>query len=82
MAYCFAWDHDPMGKWGCKAITMACDGKDESCPFFKTMEQHKADRDVANERISTLPEYHQENISGKYYGGYKPWRKREVTKNV
>ena len=38
MAYCFAWDQNNRGVWGCKATTMECDGRTEGCPFFKTNE--------------------------------------------
>jgi hypothetical protein len=71
--YCFAWDQNNRGVWGCKATTMECDGRDEGCPFFKTNEQHKADRQAANERIATLPDWQQTAISEKHYGGEKPW---------
>ena len=73
MAYCFAWDQNNRGVWGCKATTMECDGRNEGCPFFKTNEQHKADRQAANERIATLPDWQQTAISEKHYGGEKPW---------
>jgi hypothetical protein len=71
--YCFAWDQNNRGVWGCKATTMECDGRNEGCPFFKTNEQHKADRQAANERIATLPDWQQTAISEKHYGGEKPW---------
>lgn len=73
MAYCFAWDQNNRGVWGCKATTMECDGRNEGCPFFKTNEQYKADRQSANERIATLPDWQQTAISEKHYGGEKPW---------
>ena len=73
MAYCFAWDQNNRGVWSCKATTMECDGRNEGCPFFKTNEQHKADRQAANERIATLPDWQQTAISEKHYGGEKPW---------
>lgn len=73
MAYCFAWDQNNRGVWGCKATTMECDGRNEGCPFFKTNEQHKADRQAANERIATLSDWQQTAISEKHYGGEKPW---------
>ena len=73
MAYCFAWDQNNRGVCGCKATTMECDGRNEGCPFFKTNEQHKADRQAANERIATLPDWQQTAISEKHYGGEKPW---------
>ena len=73
MAYCFAWDQNNRGVWSCKATTMECDGRNEGCPFFKTNKQHKADRQAANERIATLPDWQQTAISEKHYGGEKPW---------
>ena len=78
MAYCFAWDQNNRGVWGCKATTMECDGRNEGCPFFKTNEQHKADRQAANERIATLPDWQQTAISEKHYGGEKPWAKPNI----
>ena len=78
MAYCFAWDQNNRGVWGCKATTMECDGRNEDCPFFKTNEQHKADRQAANERIATLPDWQQAAISEKHYGGEKPWAKPNI----
>ena len=59
--------------WGCKATTIDCNGMDESCPFFKTVEQHMADREAANERLASLPDWQQTAISEKHYGGEKPW---------
>lgn len=73
MAYCFAWDQNNRGVWGCKATTIDCNGQDESCPFFKTVDQHRADREAANERLATLPDWQQTAISEKHYGGEKPW---------
>jgi cell fate (sporulation/competence/biofilm development) regulator YmcA (YheA/YmcA/DUF963 family) len=57
---------------------MDCDGKDENCPFFKTMEKHLADREAANKRIATLPDWQQTAISEKHYGGEKPWSKPNI----
>ena len=78
MAYCFAWDQNNRGVWGCKASTMECDGRNENCPFFKTNEQHKADRQAANERLASLPDWQQTAISEKHYGGEKPWAKPNI----
>ena len=82
MAYCFAWGQNAMGKWGCKATTIDCDGKDENCPFFKTMKKHLADREAVNERIATLPNWQQTAISEKHYSGEMPWKKCGVVDNV
>lgn len=73
MAYCFAWDQNNRGVWGCKATTMDCDGLHEECPFYKTMEQHRIDREAANERLTSLPDWQQTAISEKHYSGEKPW---------
>ena len=73
MAYCFAWDQNNRGVWGCKATTMDCDGLHEECPFYKTVEQHRADREAANERLTSLPDWQQTAISEKHYSGEKPW---------
>ena len=74
MAYCFAWDQNVMGKWGCNATTLTCDGQNEKCPFFKTMEQHRADQKKAFEHIAKLPEWQQVSIADRHYGGEMPWR--------
>ena len=73
MAYCFAWDQNVMGKWGCNATTLTCDGKNEKCPFFKTTELHLADRKAAFERIASLPKWQQISIADNHYGGEMPW---------
>jgi cell fate (sporulation/competence/biofilm development) regulator YmcA (YheA/YmcA/DUF963 family) len=52
---------------------MDCDGLHEECPFYKTVEQHRADREAANERLASLPDWQQTAISEKHYGGEKPW---------
>ena len=72
-SYCFAWDQNRLGAWGCKATTIICDGMKEDCPFYKTMSEHIQSRRVADARIATLPEWQQEAISDTYYGGDKPW---------
>ena len=77
--YCFAWDQNNRGVWGCKATTIDCNGRDESCPFFKTVEQIKADREAANERLASLPDWQQTAISEKHYGGEKPWLRTAPT---
>lgn len=71
--YCFAWDQNNRGVWGCKATTMDCDGLHEECPFYKTVEQHRVDREAANERLASLPDWQQTAIADKHYGGEKPW---------
>lgn len=75
--YCFAWDQNAMGKWGCKATTLDCDGTDERCPFFRTMQEHLEARERANARIAGLPDWQQTAISEKHYGGERPWVKKE-----
>lgn len=77
--YCFAWDQNNRGVWGCKATTMDCDGLHEECPFYKTVEQHRADREAANERLASLPDWQQMAISEKHYGGEKPWLRTAPT---
>lgn len=71
--YCFAWDQNNRGVWGCKATTMDCDGLHEECPFYKTTEQHRVDREAANERLTSLPDWQQTAIAEKHYSGEKPW---------
>ena len=71
--YCFAWDQNRLGAWGCKATVNQCDGKNEECPFFKTMGEHRESRKKANERLATLPEWQQRAIADQFYGGEMPW---------
>lgn len=72
---CFAYEQNMRGKWGCKAITSECDGRDESCPFYKSIEQHMADKEAANRRIAELPMEQQQAIADKHYNGEKLWLK-------
>lgn len=48
-----------------------CEGK--SCGFYKTREEQAHSLEKANERLRSLPEYQQEMIADKYYGGVKKW---------
>lgn len=45
----------------------------ESCGFHKTKEEQKESLRKANERLQSLPEYQQEAIADKYYGGVRKW---------
>ena len=79
MAYCFAWDQNNRGVWGCKVLRADCDGTNEECGFFKTMEQNIEDKMSADERLAGLPEWQQEAIIAKYYDGEKPWKQKAPT---
>ena len=57
----------------CRATICACVLADD-CPFFKTMPEHIASCDAANERLAKLPEDLQTMIAEKYYGGVMPWK--------
>lgn len=79
MAYCFAWDQNNRGVWGCKVLRADCDGTNEGCGFFKTMEQHMEDKKAADERLAGLPDWQQEAIAEKYYDGERPWKQKAPT---
>ena len=48
-----------------------CEG--ESCHFHKTHEEQEQSLEKVRERLRSLPEYQQEAIADKYYGGVKKW---------
>ena len=79
MAYCFAWDQNNRGVWGCKILRADCDGTNEGCGFFKTMEQNIEDKRAADERLAGLPDWQQEAIAEKYYDGERPWKQKAPT---
>ncbi len=49
----------------------ACQG--ESCPFKHTKEERITTLKFIKNRLATLDETTQSNISKKYYGGTQPW---------
>lgn len=48
-----------------------CQG--ETCHFCKTEEEQARSLEKVSERLRSLPEYQQEAIADKYYGGVKKW---------
>lgn len=48
-----------------------CEG--ENCHFHKNHEEQAQSLEKVNERLRSLPEYQQEAIADKYYGGVKKW---------
>ena len=48
-----------------------CEG--ETCHFHKTHEEQAQSLEKVNERLRSLPEYQQEAIADKYYGGVRKW---------
>ena len=65
---CFAMSEN--GK--CTALKREkCQG--ESCGFHKSREEHAQSLKKAKERIRSLPEYQQEAVADKYYGGVRKW---------
>lgn len=48
-----------------------CQGK--SCGFHKTKEEYGKSLEKAKERLRSLPEYQQDAIADKYYGGVRRW---------
>lgn len=68
MMDCFAMNEN--GK--CTILSLGkCQG--ESCGFHKTREGQTRSLEKANERLRSLPEYQQEAVADKYYGGVKAW---------
>lgn len=65
---CFAVNED--GK--CTILGVGkCQG--ETCHFHKTEEEQAQSLEKVSERLRSLPEYQQEAIADKYYGGVKKW---------
>ncbi len=48
-----------------------CEGG--TCHFHKTHEEQVQSLEKVNERLRSLPEYQQEAIADKYYGGVRKW---------
>lgn len=62
---------------GCKAIDTPmvgnrCPGY-AACPFYKTVDQQRLDKQAARERIAALSPEHRRYIAEKYYRGETPW---------
>ena len=55
----------------CNALGGKCRG--ENCGFHKTHEEQAQSLEKVSERLRSLPEYQQEAIADKYYGGVKKW---------
>ena len=55
----------------CNALGGKCRG--ENCGFHKTHEEQAQSLEKVNERLRSLPEYQQEAIADKYYGGVRKW---------
>lgn len=55
----------------CNALGSKCRG--ENCGFHKTHEEQTQSLEKVSERLRSLPEYQQEAIADKYYGGVKKW---------
>lgn len=65
---CFAVNEN--GK--CMALGVGkCQG--ESCGFYKTKEQQAQSLEKSKNRLRSLPEYQQQAIADKYYGGVRKW---------
>lgn len=47
--------------------------QDETCHFRKTEEEQARSLEKVSERLRSLPEYQQEAIADKYYGGVRKW---------
>lgn len=72
---CFA--YDSYRKTCPPLVQMRCEG----CAFYKTVEQHKADRRKATARIKTLSKSTQAFIHGKYFAKWEKSRYEEVGMN-
>lgn len=65
---CFAMKED--GK--CTVLSGGiCQGT--SCGFHKTKKEQEGLLEKANARLRSLPEYQQEAIADRYYGGVRKW---------
>ena len=65
---CFAVNED--GK--CTILGVGkCQGG--TCHFHKTREEQAQSLEKVSERLRSLPEYQQEAIADKYYGGVRKW---------
>ena len=49
----------------------SCEGT--SCRFHKTVEEYQESLKKAQERLRGLPEYQQDDIAERYYGGVRKW---------
>lgn len=65
---CFA-----MSEGGKCTVLSAGKCQGTSCGFHKTREEQARSLEKANERLRSLPEYQQEAIVDKYYGGVRKW---------
>jgi len=58
---------------GCGILTVqACMG--ELCPFYKSRERLKKERQKANRRLASLSAIEQRYIADKYFDGKMPWQ--------
>jgi len=55
------------------SVTQGGECEGISCGFHKTKEEHQESMQKANERLRSLPQYQQEEIADKYYGGVRKW---------
>ena len=55
----------------CNALGGKCRGG--TCHFHKTREEQAHSLEKVSERLRSLPEYQQEAIADKYYGGVRKW---------
>ena len=55
----------------CGALGRKCCGG--NCGFHKTHEEQEKSLEKVRERLRSLPEYQQEAIADKYYGGVRKW---------
>lgn len=67
MTDCFA----ICGNGYCGALGKQCGGKE--CGFYKTKEQQAQSLEKSKSRLRSLPEYQQQAIADKYYGGVRRW---------
>ena len=55
----------------CGVLGRHCHG--ESCGFHKTKKEQEESLEKAKARLRNLPEYQQEAVADKYYGGMRKW---------
>ena len=77
---CFA-QRERNGRKICSAVIDGyyCNGRFESCPFYKTVRQQSESINNAYARTNSLPVENQRYISEKYFEGKYPWeRENEI----
>ena len=71
---CFAFNNKR-----CRALDKMLCATNNTCPFYKTVEEERNNIVKVYEHISTLNKAEQKYISDTYYNGRCPWLKEDDT---